>query len=174
MNADAFRQFYEYHFAENRRIWNWFVKRLTHEQFTQPVGYSHGSVRHQVVHLLNAEEGWFSELRGVPFPEPWQPADEDDRDALRARWDAVEQAIRGYLTSLRDDMLFETPIKEPEEDRDLRVWQVLLHVANHGTDHRAQILRSLNDMGLETPPQDFIFHLYDHSQQGAGGQDEQI
>ena len=49
----------------------------------------------------------------------------------------------------------------PEEDEGLSVWQVLLHVANHGTDHRAQILRVLKDMGVETTSQDFIFHVYE-------------
>ena len=36
MNADAFRHFYDYHFAENRRIWDKYVTQLSHEQFTQP------------------------------------------------------------------------------------------------------------------------------------------
>jgi uncharacterized damage-inducible protein DinB len=38
---------------------------------------------------------------------------------------------------------------------------VLLHVANHGTDHRAQLLRLLNDLGVRTVAQDDIF-AYDH------------
>lgn len=162
MNADTFRHFYDYHFTENRKIWDWFVTRLTPEQFTQPVGYSHGSLRDQIVHLMNVDEAWFSELQGVPPSEPLPPANGDDRQILRAHWDRVEQDMREYLAELRDEMLFEKPIKEPEEDKDLIVWQVLLHVANHGTDHRAQILRSLNDMGLETPPQDYIFYVYEH------------
>ena len=162
MNADAFRYFYDYHFTENRKIWDWFVTRLTPEQFTQPVGYSHGAVRDQIVHLMDVEEVWFSELRGVQPSQPLPAADGDDRQILRAHWDNVEQMMRGYLAALRDDMLFQKPIKEPEEDKELMVWQVLLHVANHGTDHRAQILRSLNDMGLETPPQDYIFYVYEH------------
>ncbi|MEW6402983.1 MAG: hypothetical protein AB1649_14385 [Chloroflexota bacterium] len=33
---------------------------------------------------------------------------------------------------------------------------------NHGTDHRAQILRSLNDLGLKTGYQDYIFYVYEH------------
>jgi hypothetical protein len=41
MNANAFRQFYDYHFAENRKIWDWYVTDLTHAQFTQAVDYSH-------------------------------------------------------------------------------------------------------------------------------------
>jgi uncharacterized damage-inducible protein DinB len=43
------------------------------------------------------------------------------------------------------------------------VWQVLIHVVNHGTDHRAQILRILHDFGLKTTSQDFIFYVYDRS-----------
>jgi uncharacterized damage-inducible protein DinB len=39
---------------------------------------------------------------------------------------------------------------------------VLLQVANHGTDHRAQLLRLLNDLGVKTVSQDYIFYAYDH------------
>ena len=36
MNADAFRHFYDYHFAENRATWDKYVMALSQEQFTQP------------------------------------------------------------------------------------------------------------------------------------------
>ena len=156
MNANAFRHFYEYHFSENRKVWDG-AAQLSEEQFTQPVDYSHGSVRDQILHLISAEDVWFSELRDVAPSEPLPPAALDDRNSIRAYWDDIEQNIRTYLAELRDDMLFDTPIKEPEEDKDLIVWQVLLHVANHATDHRAQILRVLNDLGVETIYQDYIF-----------------
>jgi uncharacterized damage-inducible protein DinB len=162
MNADAFRQFYDYHFSENRKIWDRYVTQLSDEQFAQAVSYSHGSVRDQILHLISCENGWFSELRGAEFPEDLQPADFPDRESIRAHWDEVEQTMRGYLAELRDEMLFEKPITEPEEDKDLIAWQVLLHVANHATDHRAQLLRQLNDMGIETGYQDYIFHVYEH------------
>ena len=162
MNANAFRHFYNYHFAENRKVWE-HVASLSFEQFTQTVDYSRGSVREQVVHLIDAEQMWFSELRGV---EPSNPlpatTDVDYRDAIRALWDKVEQNSRAYLAELRDEMLFSKPIKEPEEDKDLIVWQVLLHVANHATDHRAQLLRVLHDLGVETTSQDYIFYVYDN------------
>jgi uncharacterized damage-inducible protein DinB len=161
MNANAFRYFYDYHFAENRKIWDSYITSLSHEQFTQNMGYSYGSVRDQLVHLMNVDEGWFSELRGVEIPEAG-PGAYDDRESIRAHWDSVEKNMREYLTKLRDELLFEKPIVEPEEDKDLIVWQVLLHVINHGTDHRAQLLRFLNDMGVNTKSQDFIFYVYDH------------
>ena len=70
--------------------------------------------------------------------------------------------MRDYLAELHDEMLFDKPIKEPKEDKELVVWQVLLHVANHGTDHRAQLLRFLNDLGVKTTSQDYIFYIYDN------------
>jgi uncharacterized damage-inducible protein DinB len=162
MNANAFRHFYDYHFAENRKIWDSYITQLSYEQFTQHVGYSHGSVRDQIVHLMNVDEVWFSELRGVEPSELLPPANFDDRNIIRTHWDGVEQNIRDYLAALQDDMLFDKPIEEPEEDKELIVWQVLLHVVNHGTDHRAQLLRLLNDLGVKTTSQDYIFYVYDN------------
>lgn len=162
MNADAFRHFYNYHFAENRKIWDRYITPLSYEQFTQKVDYSYGSVRDQIVHLIDVEDVWFSELRGVTPSEPIPPADSDDRETIRAHSDRVEQKMREYLANLQDDTLFTKPIREPEEDQVLFVWQVLLHVVNHATDHRAQLLRELSDLGLKTEYQDYIFYVYEN------------
>lgn len=161
MNADAFRHFYNYHFAENCKVWE-HAAALTFEQFTQPEDYSRGSVREQIVHLIDAEDVWFSELRGVEPSEPLPAVKVDDRDAIRAHWDKVEKNSRAYLAALQDNMLFTKPIKEPEEDKILSVWQVLLHVVNHATDHRAQLLRALHDLGVDTKYQDYIFYVYEN------------
>ena len=163
MNAEAFRYFYNYHFAQNRSLWDRAIAPLTYAQFGQEAAYSHGSVRSQIVHLLDVDDVWFSELQGIePFDPLPDATGEDDRASIRAHWDRVEQKMRAYLAELQDEMLFTRPIAEPDEDKDLIVWQVLLHVVNHATDHRAQILRQLNDLGVDTASQDFIFYVYDH------------
>jgi len=160
MNANAFRHFYDYHFTQNRKIWDSYVTPLSHEQFTQDVDYSHGSVQDQIVHLISVDEAWFSDLRGREIPESQNPADLPDRESIRAYWDNVEQNMRDYLAQLQDDMLFDKPLAG--EDKDLILWQVLLHVVNHGTDHRAQLLRLLHDLGVKTEYQDYVFYVYDH------------
>jgi uncharacterized damage-inducible protein DinB len=161
MDANAFRQYYEYHFTENRKIWDSCISSLSWEQFTQAVNYSHGSVRNQLVHIMSADDSWFSELRGATMPLPFPEAEVDDRVAIRLHWNGVEESIRNYLAGMRDEMLFEKPVPEGE-DKDLILWQVLLHVVNHGTDHRAQLLVALSDLGVKTAPQDFIFYVFDH------------
>lgn len=162
MNADAFRQLYEYHFAENRKIWDAHIAPLTPEQFAQPVEYSLGSVRNHVIHLMCVDRSWFTELQGKDIPDWPNPDDFADAAAIRAYWDDVEHMMRGFLTGLTDEMLFQRPIID-EEDKNLITWQVLLHVVNHATDHRAQVLRILHDLGVKTGPQDFIFHAYENS-----------
>ncbi len=161
MNANAFRHFYDYHFAENRKTWDRYVAQLPEEQFTQTVDYSHGSVRNQILHIIGVDSAWFGDLRSAEIPEPPDFEASASRETIRAHWDAVEEQMRAYLANVSDDMLETKPLSG--EDANLLLWQVLLHVVNHGTDHRAQLLRSLNDLGVETEYQDYIFYVYGNS-----------
>lgn len=161
MNTNAIKHFYDYHFGINRFMWDSYIIQLTPEQFAQPSLYSHGSVQDQILHLIAVDEVWFSDLLGEALPkEAPQPDDFPNYASLRAHWDGVEQKMRGYLANLSDEMLDTQPLSG--EDADLRLWQILLHVVNHGTDHRAQILRLINDLGVETTSQDYIFYAYEN------------
>ena len=160
MFADAVRHLLDYHVAENRSAWDTYVAPLSDEDFTREAAYSHGSVHNQVVHLMNVDEAWFSDLGAVALARGPDP-DTLDRAGIRARWDEIERQQRAWLAGLTDEALGQKPIAEGE-DKDLLLWQILLHVANHGTDHRAQLLRLLNDLGVKTTSQDYIFYVYDH------------
>jgi uncharacterized damage-inducible protein DinB len=153
MNADGFRQLYDYHFTVNRRIWDKCIVSLSDEQFDRDLPYSIGSIHNQTVHMMSIDERWFSGLRGEELPDFLKSADYPDRAAVRLYWDSVEGKMRDYLARLSDEGL-SAPVD------DLQAWQILIHVANHGTDHRAQVLAMLNSLGVKTFPQDFIFHLW--------------
>ncbi len=153
MRADEIRQLYDYHFALNRRVWDESVMALTDEQYIQQLDYSVGSIRNQTVHVMSIDERWFSGLRGLEVPDFLNPDEFPSRAIVRARWDEVEQMMRGYLESLTDealDSMFEG----------LAVWQVLLHVLNHGTDHRAQMLAMLHRLDAPTFAQDYVIYLW--------------
>ena len=152
MNADAIRQIYDYHITLNRRIWDKCVMKLTDEQFTQPCDYSVGSVRNQVVHMMSVDERWFSGLSGKDVPTFLNPVHYPTREKIRAYWDDVEALMREYLDALTDEAV-------QADYAEIKVWQVLVHVANHGTDHRAQLFAMMNPMGVHTFPQDMFFHF---------------
>jgi uncharacterized damage-inducible protein DinB len=159
MFADAVRHLFDYHFAENRAAWE-AAALLSDDDFAREAAYSHGSVRNQVMHLVDVDAAWFGDLGAVSMPDVADP-DALDRAAIRERWDDLERQQRAWLADLTDEALAQKPIAEGE-DKDLLLWQILLHVANHGTDHRAQLLRLLNDLGATTTSQDYIFYVYDH------------
>jgi uncharacterized damage-inducible protein DinB len=146
------RQLYDYHFTLNHRVWNHSVMALTDDQYLQPAAYSVGSVRNQMVHMMNIEDRWFSGLRGVEIPWVIDVESYDTRARLRPVWDQVEANIQGYLDQLTDDDL-----TRDYDDGTFQIWQILLHVINHGTDHRAQSFVLLNNLGAPTFPQDYAF-----------------
>jgi uncharacterized damage-inducible protein DinB len=155
MNAEGFRQLYEYHFAANRRLWEHFIAPLTADQFRQKLPYSLGSVRNQVVHMLNIDDRWFCGLRGVEVPGILNPVYFGTAAKVRARWDTVEEGMRGYLERLDELEL----ARQFDKESNVYVWQVLFHVLNHGTDHRAQALSMLAQLGVEGFSQDYYLYL---------------
>ncbi|MCU0515090.1 MAG: DinB family protein [Anaerolineae bacterium] len=155
MNAAHFRELYEYHRALNRRVWFEAVMPLPEAQYRQPLPYSVGSIQQQMVHLMTIEDRWFAGLRGDPLPDFARAEDYPDRAGLRAAWDAVEDRRHEYLAALRDADL---PVLFA--DSGLAVWQVLFHVLNHATDHRAQTLALLHGLGAPTFPQDYAIYLW--------------
>src|SRR5690349_3937605 len=66
MRADDLRLVYGYHFALNQKLWDTSIVTLTDEQFFQPLPYSIGSIRNQMVHIMDIDQGWFKGLRGQP------------------------------------------------------------------------------------------------------------
>jgi len=154
VKAEHFRQVYDYHFALNRKIWDRCIVDLSKDQFKKKLGYSTGSIRNQAVHILNVDDRWFCGLRGLEIPGFINPMHLSTKDRVRKKWDDVEAKMRSYLDDLSDDDIY-----RPFE-MNLEVWQVLYHVLNHGTDHRAQMLAMLDKLGVETFPQDYALFLF--------------
>jgi uncharacterized damage-inducible protein DinB len=159
MHANDIRILYDYHFAINRKVWEAAIVPLSEEKFLQPLGYSVGSIRNQMVHLMDIEEGWFGGLRsGVPGRGAFKnPQDWATREQIRAHWDTVEADMKVYLQHLTDEVCNQ-PFEQKSES--IKNWQVMMHVLNHATDHRGQILAMLHSLGAQTFAQDMIFHFW--------------
>jgi len=166
VNADSLRALFAYHFALHRRVWEC-IDHLTDEQFVQPVDYSIGSVRNHMVHLASVEQRWLSRVAGTPLPDRLNYDDYPTKAVARAKWDEVEAHFKSYLDGLTDADLdrpitYEMISRRPDPVTSA-VWEILLHVVNHGTDHRAQVLPILHRAGAPTLEQDFMIYLWDQA-----------
>lgn len=152
---DLIRQMLGYEVALNRRVWE-ATAALSPEAFAAPVDYGHGSIRNHLVHLAMVDIGWLHGLRSAGERKARPSVDEfPDRPAVAPLVERSLAAVEAYAADLTEAELGAHPIP----GLPLATWQILLHVCNHGTDHRAQLLRLINEAGGETFEQDLLFHL---------------
>jgi uncharacterized damage-inducible protein DinB len=142
-----------YHAASNRRLWEHLLTHLTDEQFIQPVDYAFGSIRSQVVHMAATDRYWLHDIQSKPITG-LEPDDYPTRASFSPVWESIQGALLEYVGSLTDRDLAEVPGGLMEVR-----WEAFVHVANHGTDHRAQVLSMLHTLGAPTFEQDFADHL---------------
>jgi uncharacterized damage-inducible protein DinB len=138
MRASDLRELYEYNCWMNARILD-AAASVTDEQFVAPTDLTPRGLQDNLVHILDVEWSWRERARGLP-PEVWevemQPDDFPDVEALRARWREESAIMRDYLDSLSDEDL--AGPARLREDRDVPLWQILLHAINHGTLARVE------------------------------------
>lgn len=164
MTPEAIRQLLEYHYWASQQVWDC-IMALTDEQFTQPIDYSMGSIRHHVIHVMSATQRWIKRLQQAELPPPLPYEDFPTRAEAKAMWEVLKAASLDYIysldqTQLDEIILWELPARGKSSRN--RRWEILLHVANHGTDHRAQILAMLHQhFSVPTVEQDMIFYLSD-------------
>lgn len=159
MTTTYFKTLYDYSYHMHHRLWE-SIMSLSEEQFIRPSSHSIGSVHEQITHVMDAEETWLRRLHGEE-PPYHTVHDYPTRESIRTAWDKVEQGLRSYVNNLTEARLNEhlTYKRSNGESFSTPIWAVLLHVVNHGTDHRAQIMRQIHDMGGKTFAQDLIFYL---------------
>lgn len=146
----------KYHNALNDRLWE-SITHLTDDQFVQDVDFSHGSVHNQIVHMALWNTRWLRGLQGDSNARQFDlnPDNYSDREGAKKLWDSMGKDFADYVASLD-----EANLDDQIQGMSGPTWQVLAHLVNHGTDHRAQILRLLHDFGAPTFDQDLIIHLW--------------
>jgi uncharacterized damage-inducible protein DinB len=140
--------------AMNERLWTIIMAHLTDAQFVQPDGYSRGSIRNQLVHMADAQHYWLRGLLNVPDLPKFDAADYPTRAAARRICQQADQEILDRVRGLN-----ETDLERIPDGWSMPAWVGLLQNAHHATDHRAQILRALHDLGAPTFEQNFAVYM---------------
>lgn len=122
---------------------------LSHEQLVQENTFPYKSLLGTLVHTLDAEYVWRTLLQHKRFSG--RLVDKQTfatLDALVTAWQAEEAAMRAYINTLSDDDMDGILRYEvPEGLRERVIWQCLVHVVNHGTQHRSEAAQMLTDFG---------------------------
>ena len=160
MNADYFRAMYDYGFWARDRLFL-AMDGLSDEEYARANGFNYPSIRAVLTHCLGAEAGWFASLRQEPRGEPITEDSLPSVEALTTRWLEEEAKIREYLAGLSDsDVMADYTVRRRGADpMPMPTWQVLAHVANHGTQHRSEAAEMLTAIGRSPGELDLIFYF---------------
>lgn len=154
MELELIKTFIEYHIDMTRRVWD-SIDQITEEQFLADDAYSRGSIRNLMVHLASTDRRWLGGLKNLGDAGLLKFEDYATRAEARQLFEQVVNDLREYTNSLTADELDQNPI-----DLVYPRWAVILHIINHGTDHRSTVLQRLHEFGAPTFDQDFIMWMW--------------
>ena len=131
--------------------------KLSPEELTRDFKTADKCVLDTLVHVYAADRIWLSRVLAEPRATFVDPEDRD-LTLLQSEWPALQQRWKLWLRDFGDgdearqisyhDMRG-NPYTQP-------VWQIVLHLVNHGTHHRGQVSGFLRAMGHTPPALDLI------------------
>lgn len=149
MRVSDIRTLYDYNFWANRRILD-AAARLPAEQFAAT------TLGETLGHILSAEVIWRRRWEGrdpatAALPEAFATIED-----LVARWRAEDQLLAAYLDTLGDaDLDGGLTFMRGDASDTRTLWHLLVHVVNHGTQHRAEAALLLTGLGCSPGDVDF-------------------
>ena len=138
------------------------VSQLGGAEFGHEVGGSFGSVKGTLLHMYGADWVWMERFQGRSpraMPEDGRPA--ETLADVRRKWDPIQEQLRAYAQSMTPSSLsgklsYTSFAGEPFT----RVLSdALVHLVNHGTYHRGQVVTLLRQLGKSAPSTDFLRYL---------------
>ena len=152
------RNLYEYNQWANSLVLR-AASALSEEQLRQAAGVSMGSAFDNLSHVVRAQMGWLGFWRTSqrqPVPEPPETG---GREWLRESYARSHDDLGRFVEALEETELGRTLERTDREGKvhNWLLWQLMAHVANHGTQHRAETAVALTSLGSSPGDLDYGF-----------------
>ena len=157
MNKNQIIDLYSYDDWANQKLLN-AVNNLENEEFIRDLSSSFKSIRDTMVHILGAEELWLSRWMREQGRTLLNSDDFPTCSSLADRWDDYRDEINSFILSLTEENLsHEISYKNLKEiPYSLELWKQMLHVTNHSSFHRGQVVTMLRQLKKQPPSLDLI------------------
>lgn len=160
ISADYVRTLFAYSSWATTRVLDT-AERLAPEQLRAPALAGLPPILDTLAHTLGAEVIWRQRWEGQSPRVVLSPADLPTLAALRERWAAEGAALQARLDALDDQALARSISYSDTKGRPFTtpLWQILAHLANHGTQHRAEAAAMLTALGHSPGDLDMILYF---------------
>jgi len=157
--VDVIRGLYAYNEWANGQVLD-AASRLTEDEFSRKQGASFDSAEGNLAHIVGAHIVWLQRWTGGANSKPVLEFQKmRGLTAIRDAFGQSHEGLRTFIWSSSDDRLdqvlaYRDSAGNPHE----RVlWQLMAHVANHGTHHRAETAMAMGAMAKPMRELDYIF-----------------
>lgn len=142
------------------------ASNVTQAQFFAPVPFPHESLRGTLVHALFGEWVWRRRWEGNPQNPMWKPEEFPTFESLRTRWMDEESQLMEFMTNVREEKLSSkfNYISTEGVPHERRLWESMVHLVNHGTQHKTEAAAILTGMGYSPGDIDLIVYLNEGKQ----------
>lgn len=139
------------------------LEQLSEEEITAAGCSGNGSIRETMAHLLTTQWGWFSWFDKSKSTQESialkiTAGEIEEAGTLSQKWAEIEQQTNACLKQLSEvDVNENWSASFPDGfSMTLPLWQLLLHVANHGTHTRAQVIAAIRKFGYDPGSYEFF------------------
>ncbi len=138
------------------------------EDLARPTGSSFDSLLATLAHILAAQRLWLARFEGKTLERLPEVADFPDWERLTAAWSETSAELGFFLAALTADQASADLTWTSSEGVTYRrpLWQPVLHLVNHSTYHRGQVVSQLRQLGYQAPSTDLIYFLIDQAPPG--------
>lgn len=133
------------------------VAELSEDQLTRDFGTADKSILGTLVHTYRADSIWLARMHQEAGR--FVPSDADFHlSVLTDHWPEVYKGWRHFLAGLDDNQILESISYHDLKGNawSTPVYQIVLHLVNHGTHHRGQVSGFLRTLGAKPPVLDLI------------------
>lgn len=149
MDLAYFRTLYDYNYWARDLLLR-AAAGISQEKYVQPNGFTYGNIRGTLLHAAWAEAGWLARWTGRPRVDDFTAEQFPALTDLVGRWGQEEAAMRRFLGDLTAESL-ESGVSYVSSRSGRQytdpLWQLLVHVVNHATQHRAEAAEALTMAG---------------------------
>jgi uncharacterized damage-inducible protein DinB len=153
MTLDVIKYFYHYNRWATELLLD-ALEGLSPDEYTADGTSGNGSIRDTLAHLLSVQYGWTSwfeeKITIAQATQKLLTGEEIPTVAdARRRWVPIAEQTDAYIATLSEEQLEGCITSTLPNDTTVEFvrWHLLLHLANHGTHTRAQIVAAIRRAG---------------------------
>jgi uncharacterized damage-inducible protein DinB len=136
------------------------VQKLPQELIEKDRGNSFGGILGTLTHVFQADRIWWKRFTGQPYRGLAEEGESLDVASLQAQWPVILGSFAAWIRAQQPEALeqrLEWRNLKGEEKNEVK-YKLLLHVVNHATYHRGQVITMIKQAGGDVVSTDLLYY----------------